>query len=120
MALYACCPPAHLILRPHSGALCLVLLAVAAALLLLPQPAAAHGFLAEPSARNVERDWQSCPHCLNYGGTWPSSNEGRLRWPDTAQPVRRALTCGAASMPLTLFSCPLRPAPRRHAGLRRA
>lgn len=66
-----------------------VLLAASALLLLMPRPAAAHGFLAEPPARNLQRDWRNCPHCVNFGGTWPSSGEGRLRWPDTAQPVRR-------------------------------
>lgn len=88
MAPYACIhfrlshifPPRSLA-APLAG-----LLAVAALLWLLPI-ASAHGLIAEPASRNLMRDWQNCPQCVNGGGTWPSSGEGRLRWPRTAQPV---------------------------------
>ena len=92
MAPFAC-PHFRLshMFAPPRGApsLAAVLLGALAALLwLLPAPAAAHGFMAEPAARNYKRNWQYCPHCVNFGGAWPSSGEGRLAWPRTAQPVR--------------------------------
>lgn len=30
----------------------------------------AHGYLARPAARNVQRNSDYCPQCLNGGGTW--------------------------------------------------
>lgn len=78
----------------HVAARC-TLLAVAAmlaiALQLLAPGVQAHGFMAEPKARNYLRNWQYCPHCVNNGGTWPTSKEGRLTWPDHAAPVRPLL-----------------------------
>ena len=98
MAPFACAQfrLSHMFAPPRGApSLAAVLLAAVAALLwLLPAPAAAHGFLAEPASRNYKRNWQYCPHCANYGGTWPSSGEGRLAWPRTAQPVR-AIACWA-------------------------
>ena len=48
------------------------------ALALLPQPAAGHGFLVEPAARNFlttyASSWRWCPHCVNNGG--PGVNSG--------------------------------------------
>jgi hypothetical protein len=48
------------------------------ALALLPQPAAGHGFMVEPAARNFlttyASSWRWCPHCVNNGG--PGVNSG--------------------------------------------
>lgn len=32
--------------------------------------ARAHGYLADPAARNVQHNSDYCPHCLNAGGPW--------------------------------------------------
>lgn len=92
MAPYACAQfrlPHIFPLRSLAAAPMAALLAGAALLWLLPT-AAAHGMLAEPAARNVARNWQHCPHCVNGGGPYETSDHGRLRWPRTTQPVRWA------------------------------
>jgi hypothetical protein len=38
-------------------------------LALFGRPAAAHGFMVDPPARNL-RSGEDCPHCLNAGGPW--------------------------------------------------
>lgn len=37
----------------------------------------AHGYLAQPAARNVQRNSDYCPHCLNGGGPWLVYASGR-------------------------------------------
>jgi len=75
--------------RSKAGALPpLVALALALTALLLQLGGAhAHGFMVEPKSRNLDRNWQYCPHCANAGGTWPVSGEGRLTWPKHRAPV---------------------------------
>lgn len=73
------CRPAVL---PAAVALALACVALA------PLPhASAHGFVAQPAARNVMRNWQYCPHCVNSGGPWVVSKEGKLTWPAYSAPV---------------------------------
>ncbi|KAL4435574.1 hypothetical protein ABPG77_002537 [Micractinium sp. CCAP 211/92] len=78
------------IMRSHSrllpGATTLALALACAALALLPR-ASAHGFVAEPAARNLVRNWQYCPHCVNSGGPWVVSKGGKLTWPAYSAPV---------------------------------
>lgn len=69
----------------------LLLLALAAAV--LPAPAAAHGFIIAPAARNYVRNWNWCPHCVNGGGPAVTSRGGQLAWPASA-----AAACGDASL----------------------
>lgn len=71
---------------PVPSAALLALACACLALLLLPR-ASAHGFVAEPAARNVVRNWQYCPHCVNSGGPWVVSKEGKLTWPAFSAPV---------------------------------
>ncbi|KAL4425189.1 hypothetical protein ABPG75_009205 [Micractinium tetrahymenae] len=71
-------------LKPAATSL---VLALACAVLALLPGASAHGFVAEPAARNVVRNWQYCPHCVNAGGPWPVSKEGKLTWPAYSMPV---------------------------------
>lgn len=40
------------------------------ALAVLAAPVAGHGYLAEPASRNLVRNSDYCPACLNGGGTW--------------------------------------------------
>lgn len=35
-----------------------------------------HGYLADPAARNVQRNSDYCPQCLNGGGTWAVYRSG--------------------------------------------
>lgn len=35
-----------------------------------------HGYLAQPAARNVQRNSDYCPQCLNGGGTWTVFSAG--------------------------------------------
>lgn len=44
------------------------LVLVATAVVVFPQPAGGHGYLADPAARNVQRNTDHCPACLNAGG----------------------------------------------------
>ncbi len=76
----------HSCLLPATSTLALAL--ACAALVLLPC-ASAHGFVAEPAARNLVRNWQYCPHCVNSGGPWVVSKEGKLTWPAYSAPVSR-------------------------------
>lgn len=54
------------------------LVVVAAAVVMLPRPAGAHGYLADPAARNVQRNSDSCPACLNAGGSQVSGISRRF------------------------------------------
>ena len=76
---------------PRSAAAPLLLLACLAPL--LPAPAAAHGFIAAPAARNYVRNWRWCPHCVNGGGPAAASAGGQLTWPASALPA-----CGDAGL----------------------
>ncbi len=49
---------------------------VIGALLLLSKTATAHGYLATPPARNVQRNSMWCPQCLNAGGGWETFTKG--------------------------------------------
>lgn len=40
------------------------------ALAVLAAPVAGHGYLAQPASRNLVRNSDYCPACLNGGGTW--------------------------------------------------
>ena len=51
---------------------------VATAVIMFPRPAGAHGYLADPAARNVQRNSDSCPACLNAGGSWVSGASRRF------------------------------------------
>lgn len=75
----------------HRAATPLLLLAALA--LALPHPAAGHGFIIAPAARNYVRNWNWCPHCVNGGGPAATSRGGQLAWPATA-----AAACGDASL----------------------
>ena len=46
------------------------------ALSILPS-VSAHGYLAQPAARNVQRNSNYCPACLNAGGPWTMFARGR-------------------------------------------
>jgi hypothetical protein len=52
-----------------------------------PAPAAGHGYLAQPPARNVIYNSNYCPQCLNAGGPWKVFGD---------QPVARYGVCGDA------------------------
>ncbi len=71
----------------------LLLLLAGLAGLALPAPAAAHGFIIAPAARNYIRNWNWCPHCVNGGGPSATSRGGQLTWPASA-----AAACGDASL----------------------
>lgn len=75
----------------HRAVPLLLLAALAAAV--LPAPAAAHGFIIAPAARNYVRNWNWCPHCVNGGGPAATSRGGQLAWPASA-----AAACGDASL----------------------
>ncbi len=51
---------------------------VVGALLIMRQPlgVVAHGYLAVPAARNVQRNSYWCPQCLNAGGAWAVHEHG--------------------------------------------
>ncbi|PRW50976.1 chitin binding domain-containing [Chlorella sorokiniana] len=85
----ACDAPA--VQRRFFAAVPLLLLAAIAAV--LPSPAAAHGFIIAPAARNYVRNWNWCPHCVNGGGPAATSRGGQLTWPASA-----AAACGDPSL----------------------
>ena len=103
--------PPPLALLTAAAPLPLLLLLVALALALLPQPAAGHGFMVEPAARNFlttyASSWRWCPHCINNGG--PGVNSGGclvgLAWPSPAATSALLCTqCARHSSILFLFA----------------